>query len=98
MLAEGNQVAIHFEASLERGRDGLAVLEQARTQLAYGRWLRRERRVPEAREQLSAALCRGADPCRRPRSRKPVIVIDLDAGRPGKRLVTGVSPRNGPSL
>jgi DNA-binding CsgD family transcriptional regulator len=53
LLAAGIEAGAHFEAALERGRGGLAVLERARTQLAYGQWLRRE---PDARDQLSAAL------------------------------------------
>jgi DNA-binding CsgD family transcriptional regulator len=56
LLAVGNKVGTHFETALERGREGRTVLERARTQLAYGQWLRRERRAPEARDQLSAAL------------------------------------------
>ncbi len=56
VLAAGTKAGAHFEAALERGREGLSVLERARTQLAYGQWLRRERRAPEARDQLSAAL------------------------------------------
>ncbi|WP_103348122.1 LuxR family transcriptional regulator [Amycolatopsis sp. CA-128772] len=56
MLAAGSKAGAHFEAALERGREGLSALERARTQLAYGQWLRRERRAPDARDQLSAAL------------------------------------------
>jgi DNA-binding NarL/FixJ family response regulator len=41
---------------LDYGRHAVTVLELARTQLDYGQWLRRERRVSEARDQLAAAL------------------------------------------
>ncbi len=55
-LATRDEVDAHYEAALAHGRRGVAALELARTQLAYGQWLRKERRVPEARDQLSAAL------------------------------------------
>ncbi|MDQ7809785.1 AAA family ATPase [Amycolatopsis sp. A133] len=56
LLAADIKAGAHFEAALEHGRGGRAVLERARTQLSYGRWLRRERRAPDARDHLSAAL------------------------------------------
>ncbi|WP_457213799.1 ATP-binding protein [Nocardia gipuzkoensis] len=56
LLGPDDKADAYFQASLDRGRTAVTVLEQARTQLAYGQWLRRERRVAEARDQLAAAL------------------------------------------
>lgn len=57
----------HFSAALDGDEAaGQAPLEYARTQLSYGEWLRRQRRIVDARVQLSAALntfvSRGAQP------------------------------------
>jgi len=46
----------HFRAALAAGDNADAELETARTHLAYGQWLRRQRRITEARTQLSSAL------------------------------------------
>ncbi|WP_083750611.1 helix-turn-helix transcriptional regulator [Kribbella sp. ALI-6-A] len=51
----GDDPAERFEAAVEQAQDCPAVLEVARTRLAYGEWLRRERRIAAAREQLAAA-------------------------------------------
>ncbi|MET9232406.1 AAA family ATPase [Lentzea sp. NPDC003310] len=50
----GDEPERHFEAAL--AAQSPAVLEVARTRLAYGQWLRRARRILHAREQLSVAL------------------------------------------
>ncbi|XVU28677.1 AAA family ATPase [Actinoplanes sp. CA-054009] len=54
-IAPGLEAEEHYEAALA-AEDNPAVLEIARTRLAYGEWLRRRRRIVDAREQLSAAL------------------------------------------
>ncbi len=47
----------HFHTALGDSRAAAeAPLEYARTQLSYGEWLRRQRRIVDARTQLSAAL------------------------------------------
>lgn len=56
----------HFRAALQCGAAADAPLEYARTQLCFGEWLRRRRRIVDARAQLSPALrtfeARGALP------------------------------------
>ncbi len=54
MLAEGDDAATHFEASLQAIGDRFP-FDGARTRLVYGEWLRRSRRRADAREQLRAA-------------------------------------------
>ncbi|XVV15816.1 AAA family ATPase [Actinoplanes sp. CA-131856] len=54
-ISPGPEAEEHYEAALA-AEDNPAVLEVARTRLAYGEWLRRRRRIVDAREQLSAAL------------------------------------------
>ncbi|WP_432542636.1 SpoIIE family protein phosphatase [Kineococcus sp. SYSU DK002] len=45
-----------FTSAVERGAAGRSPLELARTRLLHGEWLRRQRRIIDAREQLSPAL------------------------------------------
>ena len=54
LLAHGTDAGQRFEAALEV--DGSSPYDLARTQLAYGQWLRRHRRPTAARARLTEAL------------------------------------------
>ena len=56
LLADGPEVGEHFERSVAAGLRSGVPLELARSRLAYGEWLRRERRIVPSREQLAEAL------------------------------------------
>ena len=56
LLCEGTAGEEHFVAALTAHADSPRRFDQARTQLAYGEFLRRSRRRVDAREQLRAAL------------------------------------------
>jgi DNA-binding CsgD family transcriptional regulator len=56
MLADGDEAESLFQEALELHARETPPFEQARTQLAYGERLRRERRKMEARAQLRPAL------------------------------------------
>jgi DNA-binding CsgD family transcriptional regulator len=70
LLAEGADAAAHFERALSWHERSTRVPDRARTQLAYGEYLRRARRRVDARAQLRAALA---------------TFEDLDAERPAER-------------
>lgn len=55
LLTPGIGAAQHFEAALEAGTNCQMPLELARTHLLYGEWLRRDRRIVDARPHLTAA-------------------------------------------
>lgn len=57
-LAGGDDAEDHFERALHAGSVSDAPLELARTHLLYGEWLRRRRRVVDARRHLAEALRR----------------------------------------
>ncbi|MFC9286019.1 AAA family ATPase [Streptomyces sp. NPDC057052] len=56
LLAPGDGARDHFERAIERGERTTAFLDLAKTRLFFGEWLRRERRIMEARGHLSTAL------------------------------------------
>ncbi|MFF8594983.1 AAA family ATPase [Streptomyces sp. NPDC015220] len=56
LLATGDDARAHFERAIRRGERSTAFLDLAKTRLFFGEWLRRERRIVEARDHLSAAL------------------------------------------
>ncbi|WP_344737313.1 LuxR family transcriptional regulator [Microbacterium awajiense] len=56
LLAADDAVAAHFTAAIDHGARSRAGYDLARTHLLYGEWLRRHRRIVDAREHLFAAL------------------------------------------
>jgi DNA-binding CsgD family transcriptional regulator len=56
LLTEGAAAEEHFLAAVTAGQSAGAPLELARTRLLYGEWLRRQRRLVPARDQLTEAL------------------------------------------
>jgi DNA-binding CsgD family transcriptional regulator/DNA-binding transcriptional ArsR family regulator len=56
LATDGHEVEHHFLSALATDVAEQAPLEYARTQLCYGEWLRRRRRIVDARAQLSPAL------------------------------------------
>jgi DNA-binding CsgD family transcriptional regulator len=56
LLADASTAEVHFRESLSHQGAAGRPFETARTQLAYGEFLRRSRRRVDAREQLRAAL------------------------------------------
>jgi DNA-binding CsgD family transcriptional regulator len=56
LLADGDAAAHHFETALTHHQRSQRTFERARTELAYGRFLRRARRRLLARTHLRAAL------------------------------------------
>jgi DNA-binding CsgD family transcriptional regulator len=56
LLATGDEADERFRLAIRAGTTAGTTLELARTRLLHGEWLRRERRVIEAREPLGAAL------------------------------------------
>jgi DNA-binding CsgD family transcriptional regulator len=63
LLARGNKADRWFLEALRLHDESERPFDQARTQLAYGEFLRRERRKLDAREQLRSALA-GFEQCR----------------------------------
>ena len=56
LLAEGAEAERWYAEALRLHAEGNRPFDRARTELAYGEYLRRERRRTDAREQLRAAL------------------------------------------
>ncbi len=56
LLTEGDAAEEHHAASLESARKSGEQFEVGRSELAFGEWLRRRRRIVQAREHLDAAL------------------------------------------
>src|ERR687885_2357134 len=56
LLAEGADAEAHFEAALTAHAKSPRLPDRARTELAFGEYLRRARRRVDAREHLRAAL------------------------------------------
>lgn len=56
LLAEPHRAEHHFRAALAETGGEQWPFEQAQTRLDYGEWLRRQRRIAEARPLLTAAL------------------------------------------
>jgi DNA-binding CsgD family transcriptional regulator len=56
LLADGDEAEQHFQAALQAHQRSPRLPDRARTELAYGEWLRRARRRVDAREHLRTAL------------------------------------------
>jgi DNA-binding CsgD family transcriptional regulator len=56
LLADGADAERHFEQALAAHADSPRLPDRARTELAFGEWLRRARRRVDAREHLRTAL------------------------------------------
>ncbi|MGY2074306.1 LuxR C-terminal-related transcriptional regulator [Blastococcus sp. SYSU DS0828] len=56
LLSVGEEAGEAYAVAVAAGLGSGAPLELARTRLVYGEWLRRQRRIAAAREQLAAAL------------------------------------------
>ena len=56
LLADGDAAEEHFRSALAAHADSPRVPDRARTELAFGEWLRRGRRRVDARQHLRAAL------------------------------------------
>ncbi|MGY2130386.1 AAA family ATPase [Blastococcus sp. SYSU DS0617] len=56
LLSVGEEAGKAYAVAVAAGLGSGAPLELARTRLVYGEWLRRQRRIAAAREQLAAAL------------------------------------------
>ncbi|MFD0318881.1 helix-turn-helix transcriptional regulator [Streptomyces flavalbus] len=62
LLAPPEQADALYQRALDLHEHAVGDFERARTQLLYGKWLRRRRRLREARDRLGAALA-GFDHC-----------------------------------
>jgi DNA-binding CsgD family transcriptional regulator len=95
-LGEGEEAGNWYRESVTRLRATRLRAEVARSQLLYGEWLRRERRLPEAREQLreayyilaEAGMRAFADRARRELASAGETLSGLD-GRAGKKRADG---------
>jgi DNA-binding CsgD family transcriptional regulator len=56
LLADGGDAEVHFRRALDAHAGSLRLPDRARTELAYGEYLRRARRRVDAREHLRTAL------------------------------------------
>jgi DNA-binding CsgD family transcriptional regulator len=56
LIASDSEAERHYERALSLHEQDTRPFDQARTQLLYGEWLRRERRKRDARVQLLASL------------------------------------------
>ncbi|MCS5714180.1 AAA family ATPase [Herbiconiux sp. CPCC 205716] len=56
LLSDGPEARSHFEAAIEAGENAKASVDLAKARLFFGEWLRRERRIVEARSQLWEAV------------------------------------------
>jgi DNA-binding CsgD family transcriptional regulator len=96
LLVDGTEAEEHFERALQHHARSLRVPDRARTQLAYGEFLRRSRRRVDARTHLRAALETfedlGAEPWAE-RARQELRA----SGETARRRDTGAAPDLTPS-
>jgi len=90
-LLRSEEAEAHFTEALRLHQISPQPFETARTMLLYGEWLRRHRRVIEARGQLSSALATFEDLHAGPWSARAQVELRVAGGPPTRREGPGVA-------
>ncbi|HEX8497823.1 MAG TPA: helix-turn-helix transcriptional regulator, partial [Actinomycetales bacterium] len=97
VLAEGAQVGVHLSRALELHEGSPRRLDAARAHLAYGEWLRRERRRVDARPHLRLALQTFEDLGARRWAERAAQELRASGERAKRRDVEETAPRLTPT-